>query len=120
MEQAEYPDMSGRGTPSPWRPCSGDQHAPLQKPIADLQLEAPAGLIGIRAECRDGKVTQVTVRNAPAFATHLDVVIDVPTLGRVTVDVGWGGSFYAIADVASSTDWRCCPNTAGSSPGSPR
>jgi proline racemase len=35
----------------------------------------------------------------PAFAAHLDAVIDVPTLGEVTVDVGWGGMFYVIADV---------------------
>ena len=26
-------------------------------------------------------------------------MIDVPTLGGVTVDVGWGGMFYVIADV---------------------
>jgi proline racemase len=26
-------------------------------------------------------------------------VIDVPTLGKVTVDVAWGGMFYVIADV---------------------
>lgn len=35
----------------------------------------------------------------PAFAAHLDAVIDVPHLGKVTVDVGWGGMFYVIADV---------------------
>ena len=29
---------------------------------------------------------------------HLDASIDVPTLGRVTVDVAWGGMFYVIAD----------------------
>ena len=34
----------------------------------------------------------------PAFAVHLDREIDVPHLGRVTVDVAWGGMFYVIAD----------------------
>ena len=34
----------------------------------------------------------------PAFAVHLDASIDVPTLGRVRVDVAWGGMFYVIAD----------------------
>ena len=29
-----------------------------------------------------------------------DAVIDVPHLGRATVDVAWGGMFYAIADAA--------------------
>jgi proline racemase len=71
----------------------------MQEPVTEFQLEAPAGLIGIRAACRNGKVTQVTFRNVPAFAAHLDAVIDVPRLGKVTVDVGWGGMFYVIADV---------------------
>jgi len=68
--------------------------------MTELTLEAPAGLIRVRAECRDGKVTQVAFRNVPAFAVHLDASIDVPTLGRVVVDVACGGMFYVIADAA--------------------
>ncbi|HLA92448.1 MAG TPA: proline racemase family protein, partial [Actinomycetota bacterium] len=33
-----------------------------------------------------------------AFAVHLDATVDVPELGRLTVDVAWGGMFYVIAD----------------------
>jgi proline racemase len=29
----------------------------------------------------------------------IDATVDVPTLGKVTVDVAWGGMFYVIADV---------------------
>jgi proline racemase len=46
-------------------------------------------------------VTQVAFRNVPAFAVHLDTTIEVKTLGRVTVDVAWGGMFYVIADAAA-------------------
>jgi len=56
-------------------------------------------LIRIKAECQNGKVKSVTFKNVPAFAAYLDTVIDVPHLGKVTVDVGWGGMFYVIADV---------------------
>ena len=38
---------------------------PMREPVTEFQLEAPAGLIGIRADCRDGKVTQVTFRTSP-------------------------------------------------------
>ena len=71
---------------------------PMREPITELTLEAPAGLIRVRAECRGGKVTQVSFRNVPAFAVHLDAPIDVHTLGTVRVDVAWGGMFYVIAD----------------------
>jgi proline racemase len=70
------------------------------EPITEFILEAPAGLVGIRAKCKDGKVTQITFKNVPAFAMHLDVKVEVPQLGTVTVDVAWGGMFYAIADAA--------------------
>jgi proline racemase len=74
---------------------------PMQEPFTDLVLEAPAGLVGVRAECANGKVTKVTFRNVPAFATHLDTPIEVPHLGTVTVDVAWGGMFYVIADATA-------------------
>ena len=54
---------------------------PMTEPVTELTLEAPAGLIRVRADCRDGKVTGVTFRNVPAFATHLDAVVEVPHLG---------------------------------------
>src|SRR5262245_19861738 len=100
MEQVEYPPMSGTNTICVTTALLETGMVPMREPVTELTLEAPAGLIRVRADCRDGKVTQVTFRNVPAFAVHLDAVIDVPTLGRVTVDVAWGGMFYVIADAA--------------------
>jgi proline racemase len=100
MEQVEYPPMSGTNTICVTTALLETGIVPMREPVTELTLEAPAGLIRVRADCRDGKVTQVTFRNVPAFAVHLDAAIDVPTLGRVTVDVAWGGMFYVIADAA--------------------
>ncbi len=99
MEQVEYPVMSGGNTISVVTVLLEMGMLPMKEPVTELVLEAPAGLIRVKAECRDGKVKSVTFQNVPAFAAHLDAVIDVPHLGKVTVDVGWGGMFYAIADV---------------------
>ncbi|MCB1335015.1 MAG: proline racemase family protein [Roseivivax sp.] len=99
MEQVEYPMMSGGNTISVVTVLLETGILPMVEPVTELTLEAPAGLIRVRADCKDGKVTAVTFRNVPAFAAHLDAVIDVPHLGKVTVDVGWGGMFYVIADV---------------------
>jgi proline racemase len=71
-----------------------------REPLTELVLETPAGLVRVTAQVVDGKVTQVTFRNVPAFAVHLDAMVDVPELGPVRVDVAWGGMFYAIADAA--------------------
>ena len=98
MEQVEYPPMSGTNTICVTTALLETGMLPMREPVTELTLEAPAGLIRVRAECRGGKVTQVSFRNVPAFAVHLDRVIDVPTIGPVTVDVAWGGMFYVIAD----------------------
>jgi proline racemase len=100
MEQVEYPPMSGTNTICVTTALLETGMVPMREPITDLVLEAPAGLVGVRAECSNGKVTKVTFRNVPAFAVHLDTTIDVPHLGPVTVDVAWGGMFYVIADAA--------------------
>lgn len=109
MEQTEYPVMSGGNTISVATVLLETGMIPMQEPVTEFQLEAPAGLIGIRAECHNGKVTQVTFRNVPAFAAHLDAVIEVPELGKVTVDVAWGGMFYVIADVRQFEGLKLIP-----------
>jgi proline racemase len=98
MEQVEYPAMSGTNTICVATALLETGMVSMREPVTDLTLEAPAGLIRVRAECRNGRVTQVSFRNVPAFAVHLDVPVEVPTLGRVPVDVAWGGMFYVIAD----------------------
>ncbi|NIM49906.1 MAG: hypothetical protein GTN62_06425 [Gemmatimonadales bacterium] len=98
MEQTEYPAMSGSNTICVATVLIETGMVPAQEPVTELALEAPAGLIRVRAEVSSGKVTSVTFENVPAFAAHLDAEIDVPTLGPVTVDVAYGGMFYVIAD----------------------
>lgn len=99
MEHVEYPLMSGGNTISVATVLLETGMIPMKEPVTELILECPAGLIDIRAECEHGKVTNVRFKNVPSFAAYLDKEIDVPHVGKVTVDVGWGGMFYAIADV---------------------
>jgi proline racemase len=98
MEQVEYPGMSGSNTICVATALLETGMIPMREPVTELTLEAPAGLIRVRADCSDGKVRAVTFRNVPAFATHLDAPVEVPELGTVIVDVAYGGMFYVIAD----------------------
>jgi proline racemase len=98
MEQVEYPGMSGTNTMCVTTVLLETGMIPMSEPITELTLESPAGLIRVTADCADGKVTGVTFRNVPAFATHLDTAVEVPQLGTVTVDVAYGGMFYVIAE----------------------
>src|SRR5574338_1214089 len=98
MEQVEYPGMSGTNTICVATVLLETGMLPMREPVTELPLEAPAGLIRVRADFANGKVKRVTFRNVPAFAAYLDTPVEVPHLGTVTVDVAYGGMFYVIAD----------------------
>jgi len=101
MEQAEYPAMSGSNTICTATVLINEGLVRVTEPITELMLEAPAGLIRVRAEVRDGVARSITFENVPAFAIHLDRAVEVPGIGSVRVDVAWGGMFYALADAAA-------------------
>ena len=96
MEQMEYPAMSGSNTICVVTVLLETGILPMVEPVTELTLEAPAGLVRVRAECRDGKVTRVHFTNVPAFAVHLDVPVEVPQVGTIKVDVAWGGMMFVL------------------------
>ncbi|HSK94650.1 MAG TPA: proline racemase family protein [Candidatus Angelobacter sp.] len=101
MEQAEYPPMSGSNTICTVTVLLEAVILPMVEPITIVALDTPAGLVRVSAEVRDGRVRSVSFDNVPAYAAHLDVPVEVPEVGTVTVDVAWGGMFYAITDAAA-------------------
>jgi proline racemase len=101
MEPTEYPPMSGSNTICVATVLLETGMVELREPETTLRLEAPAGPVEIRAVCDDGRVESVELTNVPSFADQLDARLDVPGLGAVTVDVAYGGMWYAIADAAA-------------------
>jgi len=63
-----------------------------------LRLEVPAGVIDIAYETAGDKVTSVKIRNVPAYLAEEGIKIDVPGFGPLTIDVSYGGNFYAIIE----------------------
>jgi proline racemase len=72
----------------------------VTEPVTDIRLDTPAGLVVARVQVVDGHAESVTLRNVDSFAYELDARIEVPEYGLVTVDVAFGGNFYAIAQLA--------------------
>jgi 4-hydroxyproline epimerase len=63
-----------------------------------LRLDVPAGRIEVEYERRGDKVTAVRLFNIDSFLYARDIEIDCPELGRLTLDVSYGGNFYAILE----------------------
>ncbi len=63
-----------------------------------LKVEVPAGVLDIAYETEGDRVTSVRIRNIPAYLAAEGIEIDVPGLGPLTVDVSYGGNYYAIVE----------------------
>ncbi len=96
LEPARCPPMSGHNTISTATVLLETGILPASEPYTELVLDTPAGLVDVRARVEGGSVKEVGFRNVPSFVTHLDAPLDVPRMGRLTVDVAYGGDFYAI------------------------
>lgn len=70
----------------------------MKEPKTTVTIETPAGLVRALATCHDGKCERVTLSMTPCYADQLDAVVEVEGLGKVTVDIAFGGIFYALID----------------------
>ena len=98
MEPTEYPAMSGSNTMCVATVLLETGMVPMEEPETTLRLEAPAGVIEVRAACRDGRCESVELTNVACFVDRLDAPLEVEGLGTIAVDIAFGGMWYAIAD----------------------
>jgi trans-L-3-hydroxyproline dehydratase len=98
MEPTEYPAMSGSNTICVATVLLETGMVAMLEPETTVRLEAPAGVVEVTARCSNGKCESVEFTNVPCFADRLDAQLEVDGLGTLTVDVAFGGMWYAIAD----------------------
>ena len=98
MEPEDTPPMSGSNSICVSTVLLDSGILPMQEPETQIALEAPGGLVQVRAECRDGKAQRIFVRNVPSFAERLGASLEVEGLGTLTVDTAYGGDSFVIAD----------------------
>lgn len=98
MEPEDTPPMSGSNSICVSTVLLDAGLVPMQEPETHMVLEAPGGLVRVRAECRNGKAERIHVQNVPSFAAELDQKLEVEGLGELTVDTAYGGDSFVIID----------------------
>jgi proline racemase len=98
MEPTEYPAMSGSNTMCVVTVLLETGMVEMREPVTTLRLEAPAGVVEATAACHAGRCESVEFLNVPCFVDRLDAHLEVAELGTLTVDVAFGGMWYAIVD----------------------
>lgn len=63
-----------------------------------LNLEVPAGLVRVEYKQEGKKVKSVKITNVKAYLAAENITAECPDLGELTLDVSYGGNFYAIVD----------------------
>lgn len=94
MDAGSYLNMCGHGT-------IGTVTMAITKGLVKakdvIKIESPSGLI----ECfisynKDGEVNSVSFQNVPAFMTHQNASITLSNGSKISADIAFGGSFFAI------------------------
>lgn len=70
----------------------------MQEPETVVVLETAAGLVRAKATCHEGRCERVELTMVPSFVHELDVSLDTKW-GQISLDISYGGVFYALVDV---------------------
>ena len=81
------------------------------EPITTFILEAPGGLVKVKAECSDGKANRIYVENLPSFANDLDLTLEIEGYGALKVDTAFGGDSFVVVD-ADKLGFKLSPDEA--------
>lgn len=99
MDGGGYLNMCGHGTIGAMTVAVELGMVPAIEPITEITLEAPAGLVKGKVRVEDGRAKEVSFTNVPAFLYKSNVEVNVPAIGKtLTLDISFGGSFFAIVE----------------------
>ncbi|HAT86907.1 MAG TPA: hypothetical protein DCS30_13775, partial [Rhizobiales bacterium] len=98
MEPEDTPPMSGSNSICVSTVLLDGGIIPMQEPVTELILEAPGGLVHVKADCTNGKAERITVQNLPSFAGELDVNLEVEGLGTIKIDTAYDGDSFVVVD----------------------
>jgi len=95
MHNEGYSDMCGHGIIALATVAVAQGLVATSTPETRVGIDSPAGFIEAFVEFDGSRVGAVRFLNVPAFLLHRDLVIATPGFGDLTVDVAFGGAFYA-------------------------
>jgi proline racemase len=101
MEPEDTPPMSGSNSICVATVLLETGIVAMREPETVFAMEAPAGLVHVRAQCHGGKAQSIEITNVASFADRLDAPLEVEGLGTLSVDTAYGGDSFVIVDAAA-------------------
>ena len=98
MEPEDTPPMSGSNSICVATVLLDHGIIKMQEPFTEFFLEAPGGLVKVKASCRDGKAERIFIQNLPSFAFRLNVKLELEGFGTISADTAFGGDSFVMVD----------------------
>ena len=95
MHNEGYSTMCGHGIIALATVAVAQGLVTVTSPETRIGIDTPAGFIEAFVAWDGTRVGEVRFRNVPSFLYRRDLEIDTPSFGRLTVDIAYGGAFYA-------------------------
>lgn len=97
-EQDEYVPMSGHCIIGAATTVVGTGMVAAKEPMTRVVFDTMGGTVSCDVSLREGRVGPVSFENVESFLLERDVKLRISGDRSITVDVAYGGCFYAIAD----------------------
>ena len=95
MHNEGYSTMCGHGVIALAAVAVATGMVPASAPETRVGLDTPAGFVEAFVEWDGRRTGRTRFLNVPSFLYRRDLVVDTPGFGSLTVDVAFGGAFYA-------------------------
>ncbi|MBQ8802623.1 MAG: proline racemase family protein [Tyzzerella sp.] len=70
----------------------------MQEPVTHVIFDAPAGMVSIKVNVKNGKAISADLENVPTFAYREGLSIEIEGYGSIMYDIEFSGSFCALVD----------------------
>src|SRR5437016_4290640 len=102
MHNEGYSTMCGHGVIALAMVAVATGMIPASVPETRVGLDTPAGFVEAFVEWDEEQAGRTRFRNVPSFLYRRDLAVGTPGFGLLTVDVAFGGAFYAYLDAAQA------------------
>ena len=96
MDSGGFLTMCGHGTIGAVMTLVEMGMVEAKEPETVVVFDTPAGLVKAHAVVEHGKVRRAWIENVPAFLYKMDIPVEVEGLGKISVDISFGGNFFAL------------------------
>jgi len=96
MDTGGYLNMCGHGVIGTVTVAIEMGFISMKKPITEVILDTPAGLVKTQAKISHDRVEEVTFQGVPSFVFKSGHKVLLPEVGEISVDIVFGGNFFGI------------------------